>query len=473
MLGVVYAIYDDGRPLVEAYDGPQIVGMDLHRRRSVLVRMTADGRKLATVRVSNSPARLAAEIAKAGQSPQVVLEACYGWYWAADALAEAGAEVHLAHPLGVKGFAYRRVKNDERDAADLADLLRMGRLPEAWIAPPEIRELREVTRYRCKLVGIRTSCKDQVHGVLAKLGVEVSCSDIFGGWGSAWLDELALPQPYAGKVASLRQLIAWLDAEIGVLDQVAAELLSGHEGYQAIQALPGIGRVLGAVIVAEIGDITRFRHPARLCSWAGLTPRHREPIPRSSGAASLSRARGCCAGRSSRLCSTSRPEPVSARPRTLSSPAAAPRRATSPRWPRPASCSPACSMRCATGRPGAWPPARHSRQREQAWARAARDRRSAWPPPPGGVAVVLIDPAARADQPHAPRPDTAGLPEGMSAARRLPAPGLPMGPAASPQSHRPCFPGARLSARARLRQGRLRRRLRRPGLRPVLDPATR
>jgi hypothetical protein len=58
-------------------------------------------------------------------------------------------------------FTYRRVKNDERDAADLADLLRMGRLPESWIAPPEIRGLRELVRYRHKLVGIRTSCKDQ------------------------------------------------------------------------------------------------------------------------------------------------------------------------------------------------------------------------------------------------------------------------------------------------------------------------
>jgi hypothetical protein len=148
MLGVVYVIYVDGRPTVEAYDGPQIVGMDLHRRRSVLVRMTPDGRRLGTARIGNSPARLAAEIAKAGQSPRVVLEATYGWYWAVDTLEAAGAEVHLAHPLGVKGFAYRRVKDDVRDAADLADLLRMGRLPEAWIAPPEVRELREVTRYR-------------------------------------------------------------------------------------------------------------------------------------------------------------------------------------------------------------------------------------------------------------------------------------------------------------------------------------
>jgi hypothetical protein len=116
---------------VEAYDGPQIVGMDLHRRRSVLVRMTEDGQKLGTARITNSPARLAAEIARAGLHPKVVLEACYGWYWAADTLAAAGAEVYLAHPLGVKAFSHRRVKNDELDARDLAGLLRMGRLAEA------------------------------------------------------------------------------------------------------------------------------------------------------------------------------------------------------------------------------------------------------------------------------------------------------------------------------------------------------
>ena len=61
-----------------------------------------------------------------------------------------------------------------------------------------------------------------------------------------------------------------------MLEQVTAKLLAGPDAYRAVQALPGIGPVLGAVIVAEIGDITRFRHPARLCSWAGLTPRHYE-----------------------------------------------------------------------------------------------------------------------------------------------------------------------------------------------------
>ena len=203
--------------------------------------------------------------------PEVVLEATYEWYWAADVLAEAGAVVHLAHPLGIKGFAYRRVKNDERDAADLADLLRMGRLPEAWIAPPAVRGLREAVRRRCKLVALRSGLKAQVHAVLAKQGVRVAASDVFGAAGQRLLDA-----PYAARVDSLRRLIDAFTFEIDVLAQRTAADLHEHRGYQAVQAIPGVGPVLAAVFVAEIGDVTRFARPQQLCSWAGMTPRHRE-----------------------------------------------------------------------------------------------------------------------------------------------------------------------------------------------------
>src|SRR5688572_16923126 len=119
--------------------------------------MTPDGERIGpVVRIDSEPFELMRQIASWGEAPEVVLEATYGWYWAADVLTEAGARVHLAHPLGIKGFTYRRVKNDVRDAADLADLLRMGRLPEAWIAPPPVRELRELVRHRAKLVAVRS-----------------------------------------------------------------------------------------------------------------------------------------------------------------------------------------------------------------------------------------------------------------------------------------------------------------------------
>jgi len=74
----------------EAYDGREVVGTDLRRRRSVLVRMTPDGRKLETARITNSPAELRRQIARAGISPRVVVKATYGWYWAAAAICGFG-----------------------------------------------------------------------------------------------------------------------------------------------------------------------------------------------------------------------------------------------------------------------------------------------------------------------------------------------------------------------------------------------
>jgi len=261
---------------VSEYDGTQFVGIDLHRRRSVIVRMTEDGQHLETVRILNDPERLASVMARAGDAPEVVLEATYGWYWAVDTLSQAGARVHLAHPLGVKAFEYRRVKNDQRDAADLADLLRMGRLPEAWIAPPETRELREVVRHRAKLMALRSHCKAEIHAVLAKCGVQVPMSDLFGVAGTDLLRRVQLPPAYRGRVDSLRRLIDHLDFEIDVFTGIQRARLATHAGYQALLTIPGIGPALAAVFVAEIGDVDRFPGPTQLACWAGLTPRHHE-----------------------------------------------------------------------------------------------------------------------------------------------------------------------------------------------------
>jgi transposase len=135
----------------------------------------------------------------------------------------------------VKGFAYRRVKNDERDASDLADLLRMNGLPEAWIAPPAVREL---VRYRAKLVALRSGLKAQVHAVLAKEGVRVSMSDLFGRQGMTLLAEVPLGRAYRLRVDSLVELIDAFDGEAERLRRLVADELADHRGYQAIQAIP-------------------------------------------------------------------------------------------------------------------------------------------------------------------------------------------------------------------------------------------
>jgi transposase len=258
------------------YAGQQFVGIDLHRRRSVVVRTTESGEVLENIQILNDVDRLGSVIARAGEAPEVVLEATYGWYWAVDALQAAGANVHLAHPLGVKAFEYRRVKNDVRDAIDLADLLRMGRLPESWIAPPATRELRELVRHRAKLVGLRSHCKVEIHAVLAKCGVQVLMTDLFGVNGQDLLDRVAMPGPYAARVQSLRRLIDDLDKEIDLFARLARGKLAANPGYTAVQQLPGVGPVLASVFVAEVGDVGRFATAAQLGCWAGLTPKHHE-----------------------------------------------------------------------------------------------------------------------------------------------------------------------------------------------------
>jgi transposase len=260
----------------EDYGGRQYVGMDLHLRRSVLVRMTDTGERLEAVRIVNDRQLLAQVMARAGEDPEVVLEATYGWYWAADTLAELGACVHLAHPLGVKGFAYRRVKNDVRDASDLADLLRMERLPEAWIAPPAVRELRELVRHRRKLRQMAVSIKAQVRAVLAKCGLSVSVADLFCLTGSRQLAALPLPEVFRARVDSQLRVLDAINAEIDRFDKRIAALLREDRGYRVIQQVPGVGPVLAAVFIAEIGDVTRFAQAGQLCCWAGLTPKHRE-----------------------------------------------------------------------------------------------------------------------------------------------------------------------------------------------------
>src|SRR6187200_2849474 len=190
--------------------GREYVGIDFHRRRSVVVRMSPHGKRLSVVRIDNSPAALAEAVTAAGDRPQVVLEATYGWYWAVDVLQEVGATVHLANPNALN-WGERRVKNDVIDATDLADMLRLGRLPEAWIAPPALRELRELVRYRAKLVQLRSGLKAQVHAVMAKEGVLPGVVDMFGPAGNRQLDGLELARNYALRVESLRELIAVYD----------------------------------------------------------------------------------------------------------------------------------------------------------------------------------------------------------------------------------------------------------------------
>ena len=85
-----------------------------------------------------------------------------------------------------------------------------------------------------------------------------------------------MAEPYTLRIESLRDLVPVYDREIIMLERKIHQRLSGDKGYEAIQALTGVGRTIAAIFCAEIGDVSRFRSAPALCSWAGLAPRHRE-----------------------------------------------------------------------------------------------------------------------------------------------------------------------------------------------------
>lgn len=249
------------------------LGVDLHRKISHVVALNDGGDVVLERRFDHSPdafRRVFGDLAP--QPVSVVFEATYGWSWFADLLADAGIEAHMAHPLATKAISAGRVKNDAVDARTLAHLLRTNLLPEAWIAPPEVRDARRLVRMRASLVRIRSRLKSQVHAICADAGVPVSVTDLFGRAGREQLASVALRPVVASRLAANLRLIDELGREILAADRELQALFRGDDRVRRLMPIPGIGFLTAVTIIAEVGDAARFPSADRLASWAGLTP---------------------------------------------------------------------------------------------------------------------------------------------------------------------------------------------------------
>src|SRR5829696_9454357 len=146
------------------------VGMDVHRKRSQVAIVDDAGVQQRNRNLANDPAKLVPILGTLPPGTPVAFEAAYGWGWLVDLLEELELEPHLVHPLRCKAIASARLKNDKVDAAILAQLLRTDLLPEAWIAPAEVRQLRALLRHRVALVRLGTRLRNRIHAVTADHG---------------------------------------------------------------------------------------------------------------------------------------------------------------------------------------------------------------------------------------------------------------------------------------------------------------
>jgi transposase len=312
------------------------VGMDVHRKRSQIAVLDAAGDEQRNRNVPNDPVKLVPILGVLPPGTPVAFEAAYGWGWLVELLEELELEPHLVHPGRCKAIASARLKNDKVDARTLAQLLRADLLPEAWIAPPEIRDLRALLRHRASLVRLAAGLKNRVHAVLADRGISPP-SSLWATPGRAWLAALGLPPTPRAIIDDCCGVLDTLARPIAPLEGEIAALARPDPGVQALMALPGVGKLTAMTLLAEIGDVGRFPTARKLCAWAGLTPRCATPTARSATATSPSRARRGCVGSCRRPPRRPSATPCSPTP-TASWPAAGAE--TSPPWRSPGGCWP-------------------------------------------------------------------------------------------------------------------------------------
>ena len=247
------------------------VGIDVHRKRSQVAVIDQSGEVLANRNVPNGVEPILGVIGGLSPGTPAAFEAAFGWGWLVELLEDYGFDPHLVHPLRCKAIASARLKNDKVDAAILAQLLRADLLPEAWIAPPGVRQLRALLRHRIQLVRLRTLLRNRIHAVLADHGHDRPAG-CWSGPGRAWLGSLPLPPVSREVIDDGLAMIDSLQIPIDRLDLEVRQHARSDPRVKVLTQLPGVGPLIALVILAEIGDVSRFGSARKLASWAGLTP---------------------------------------------------------------------------------------------------------------------------------------------------------------------------------------------------------
>ena len=228
------------------------------------------------VTVSNDLLELRAFLEKLPDGAPVAVEASGGWYWFVDELEEAGLDVRLVHPLEAKKRMAGRNKTDKLDATGLAMLLRNGTLPEVWIPPAGLRDLRGLLRTRLSLRRHTTMLKNRIHGAIRRYGQYEpgEPKDLFRGKGRVQLAVYVGALPQETRLATRHEwdLTDEVESHITELEKRIRLSLCQLGWVRMLKTLPGVGDILSATIYLEIGDVSRFPSPERLASYAGLTP---------------------------------------------------------------------------------------------------------------------------------------------------------------------------------------------------------
>lgn len=202
---------------------------------------------------------------------QSVLEAGWNWGILYDILEKLELRPILANPLKMRTIAETFTKTDKIDAWTHLSILKAGLTPKVHVPSKEIREQKNLLRQRMWLVKLQTMIKNRIHNVLDRNHLTLpEKTDLFGSSGRAWIKALNLPDPDGKLLAADLEILDTVRSHIRETEKWVDAALKPNLNLPVLLSLPGVGKILGAMMALEIHDIGRFSSPAKFCAYAGL-----------------------------------------------------------------------------------------------------------------------------------------------------------------------------------------------------------
>jgi transposase len=250
----------------------QYIGIDLHKAKSFVTRLDRRGRVLEQVELTHAGGELEQYLARLPAEARIAVEATGNWMWLYELIEARHPDLVLAHPLKTKAIASARIKTDKIDATTLAQLLRADLVPAAYIPPRDVRDTREVLRYRASLVRLRTQVKNKIAAIVSKTGLQPPTRTTCGVKSRRFLATVSLRPCYRLGLDGYLRTLEQLTTEIRQVSETIETQAAHTPDAQVLQTMPGIGAYSALLILSEIGDIHRFPDSRHLCSYAGLVP---------------------------------------------------------------------------------------------------------------------------------------------------------------------------------------------------------
>lgn len=257
------------------------LGIDHHKKYSQVVVLNQEGTHIMQQKMANTkPAfqrlkqSLDSRAASAVSSQYTsVIEASLGWGALYDVLDELALHPVVANPLKVRAIADAFIKTDTIDATTLAQLLRTHLIPKVYVPAKEVREQKNILRYRFWLVKLQTMVKNRIYDLLNRNHIEVPEGlNLFSNPGKVFLDSLMLSTSEQRLLQEQRNLLTVLSRDIKATELWIKEVFQNHPGLIILDSLPGFGTILSALAALEIDTIDRFPTPAKFASYCGLIP---------------------------------------------------------------------------------------------------------------------------------------------------------------------------------------------------------